>query len=123
MLNAKKVLFRHIGDIEPVGTSHGVGEKRVVAIREDVGYPITQMARTRLKAGDWVESHIHPTMDEHFFFLEGKCEITIDEVNTCICQAEDYLFIPANHAHALRLLADTLMITMGVETCSKSISD
>lgn len=35
----KSVVFKHIGDIEPVSTSHGVGDKRVIATQAEVGKP------------------------------------------------------------------------------------
>ena len=116
------MLLRHIAEIAPVSTSHGVGEKRVVATREDVGNSVTQIARTRLKAGEEVEAHVHHTMDEHFFFLEGECEVEIDGV-VSRCLAEDYLFIPAGHRHTISVRRDTKMITIRLETCSKSILD
>ena len=116
------MLLRHIAEIAPVSTSHGVGEKRVVATREEVGNTVTQIARTRLKAGEEVEAHVHPTMDEHFFFLEGECEVVIDgEVHRCL--GDDYLFIPAGHGHAISVKRDTKMITIGLETCLKNTSD
>lgn len=122
MPDGKDVLLRHIAEIVPVSTSHGVGEKRVVVTREEVGNTVTQLARTRLKAGEEVEAHVHLTMDEHFFFLEGECEVEIDGV-VSRCLAEDYLFIPAGHRHAISVKMDTIMITIGLETCSKNTSD
>lgn len=109
------MLLRHISTIAPVSTSHGVGEKQVVATREDVGNTVTQIARTRLKAGEEVEAHVHPTMDEHFFFLEGECEVEIEGKVRC-CKAEDYMFIPARHRHAISVKRDTKMITIGLAT-------
>lgn len=122
MPDEEEVLLRHIGGIIPASTSHGVGEKRVIAKREDVGYPIIQIARTLLTVGEKVEPHTHPTMDEHFFFLKGESEITIDETVRC-CKADDYLYIPAGHRHAIKVISNTEMITIGLETCSKSISE
>lgn len=122
MPDGKEVLLRHIAEIAPVSTSHGVGEKRVVATREDVGNTVTQIARTRLEAGEKVEAHVHLTMDEHFFFLEGECEVAMEgEVHRC--KAEDYLFIPAGHRHSIEVFSDTIMITIGLETCSKNFLD
>lgn len=122
MSDGKEELLKHIAEIAPVSTSHGVGEKRVVATRDDVGNTVTQIARTRLKAGEKVEAHAHPTMDEHFFFLGGECEVIIDGVVRS-CKAEDYLFIPAGNQHAFSVKMDTVMITIGLETCLKNISD
>lgn len=122
MPDGTEVLLRHIAKIAPVSTSHGVGEKRVIATREDVGNTVTQIARTRLKANEKVEAHVHLTMDEHFFFLEGECEVAVDGV-VRRCLAEDYLFVPAGHKHAISVKKDTIMITIGLETCSKNTSD
>ena len=114
MPKEKEVLLRHIVDIAPVSTSHGVGEKRVVATREEVGNTVTQIARTRLKAGEEVEAHVHPTMDEHFFFLEGECEVEIGR-KVRSCKAEDYLFIPSGSKHSIKVEKETIMITIGLE--------
>ena len=118
----REVLLRHICDIEPVATSHGVGEKRVIATQETVGKPVTQIARTKLFAGENVAEHVHPTMDEHFFFLSGECVVILDEVDK-VCKADDYLFVPAGCKHQIDVTKETIMITIGIETCSKSISD
>lgn len=69
------VVWKHIGKLEPIATSHGVGEKRVIVSQAEIGKPVTQIARTLLRAGERVEKHMHPTMDEHFFFLEGECTV------------------------------------------------
>lgn len=120
MLDKKDVLLRHILEIIPVPTSHGIGEKRVIATQVDTGKPITQIARTRLKVGEEVEAHVHQTMDEHFFILNGECEIITDNIRHH-CKADDYLYIPANCSHSIYVVTDTIMITIGIETCSKNI--
>ena len=122
MSDAQKVLWQHIGDILPVATSHGVGEKRVIAKGEDVGCGITQIARTALKAGESVELHTHPTMAEHFFFLSGLCDVMI-EGGCCSCKGGDYLFIPSGCCHQLDINEDTVLITIGIASCLKNISE
>ena len=122
MPEKRVALLRHIGDIETVSTSHGVGEKRVIATHETVGKPVTQIARTKLQEGEKVEDHVHPTMDEHFFFLSGQCVFTLDGINN-VCKSDDYLFVPAGCKHRIDVTKETVMITIGIETCSKSISD
>lgn len=122
MLKGKEVLLRHIADINPVITSHGVGEKRVIVTQAEVGKPYTQLARTVLHRGDHVERHSHPSMEEHFFFLEGECDVMIED--SCYsCKGGDYLFVPAAHSHEIEVVGDTIMITIGIETCLENILD
>ena len=118
----REALLRHISDIETVSTSHGVGEKRVIVTQGTIGKPVTQIARTKLQEGEKVEEHVHPTMDEHFFFLSGQCVFTLDGINK-VCKSDDYLFVPAGCKHRIDVTKETVMITIGIETCSKSISD
>lgn len=115
MPNQKEVVWKHIGEIEPIATSHGVGEKRVIASLADIGKPVTQIARTVLRVGDRVEKHVHPTMDEHFFFLEGECMVKMDECNFP-CKGGDYLFVPAKYFHEIEANKEITMITIGIET-------
>ena len=110
----KVVLHRHSAKIEFVPTSHGVGEKRIIATQVEVGKPITQIARTLLHAREQVTMHVHPTMDEHFFFIEGECGVSIDG-NNYNCVADDYLFIPAGCNHQIDVVKDTLLLTIGIE--------
>lgn len=118
MPNQKEVVWKHIGEIEPIATSHGVGEKRVIASQAEIGKPVTQIARTVLRAGERVEKHIHLTMDEHFFFLEGACLVKVDSCGYS-CKGGDYLFVPAIHAHELDVDKETTMITIGIEINEK----
>ena len=122
MPDKREALLRHICEIESVATSHGVGEKRVIATQDTVGKPVTQIARTKLLAGEKVEEHVHPTMNEHFFFLIGECVVTIDGIER-VCNSDDYLFVPAGCKHLIDVTKETIMITIGIETCSKNISD
>lgn len=110
----KKILKRNFNDTQSIKTSHGVGDKWVVGTRENVGSPITQIARTRLLSGEKIEAHVHPTMDEHYFLLAGECELTIDGVSY-LCHADDYLYIPAGSSHSFYVKKDVIMITIGIE--------
>ena len=115
MLNAEEILWLHINDIPTVTTSHGVGEKRVLATEENVGAGVTQIARTVLNAGEKVEVHTHQTMVEHFFFLSGKCEVMVNG-GLYPCTGGDYLFIPAGVCHGISVGETTTMITIGIKT-------
>ena len=45
-------MLKHLNDIEPVATSHGVGLKRVLLSKAETEAGLTQIAVTRLKAGE-----------------------------------------------------------------------
>ena len=79
MPKPNEFLLKHLMDVAPKSTSHGVGVKRVMATSNEVGTPITQIAHTLLRKGEVVEEHFHPTMDEHFFFLVSVM-LTIMEI-------------------------------------------
>lgn len=53
---------KKIIDIIPISTTHGIGEKRVLLNSQETSTPLTQIAVTRLKAGEAATEHLHPTM-------------------------------------------------------------
>lgn len=110
---SKTVVWKHIDDISPTTTSHGVGEKRVLTTQAEIGNPITQIAHTLLRVNEKVDLHKHPTMDEHFFFLDGECTITVEE-SKYLCKGGDYLYVPAGHEHEVLVIKDTTIITIGI---------
>ena len=115
MSEKKEVIWKHLGDIKPVVTSHRVGDKRVIASQVEIGKPVTQIAHIVLHAHEYVEKHIHPTMDEHFFILEGSCVVIIE--GCCYpCKGGDYLFVPTKRSHEINVKENTTMITIGIET-------
>lgn len=114
MVDMKLVVYKQIQGIEPIATSHGVGEKRVIATQTEVGKPVTQISRTVLHAKERVEKHVHLTMDEHFFFLEGCCTVLVEDC-VYLCKGGDYLLVPATFAHEVVVEEETTMITIGIE--------
>ena len=109
-----KVVWRHVGEISPIATSHGVGERRVIVSQAEIGRPVTQISRTILRYNEKVEKHVHPTMDEHFFFLDGECIVNVGECKY-LCKGGDYLYVPANYNHEIKVNEETIMITVGIE--------
>ena len=111
----KDVIIRHLSDIASVSTMHGNGAKRVLVSNNETETLITQVAITELKAGENVEPHFHPTMEEDFIFLEGECEATVDG-NVCRCNAGTFLKVPAKTEHSLCPATNIKMITIGIAT-------
>ena len=109
------VIIRNLCDIVPVSTMHGNGEKRVLIANNETSTLITQVAITELKKGENVEEHSHPTMEEHFIFLEGECTAVIDG-NKEACKAGTFLKVPAKAIHSLQPITDIRMITIGIAT-------
>lgn len=114
-MTEKEYLIRTLGDIVPVHTMHGNGEKRVLIANNETTTLITQVAMTVLKKGENVEEHSHPTMEEHFIFLEGECTAVIDGCKE-ICKDGTFLKVPAKTTHSLQPNTDIRMITIGIAT-------
>ena len=73
----------------------------------------TQIAITELHKGDFVDIHVHPTMDEHYYFMEGEgFMMIVDE--KYICKAGTYLLIPAGYRHSLQACSVIKFMTIGV---------
>ncbi len=103
---------KKIIDIIPISTTHGVGEKRVLLNSQETSTPLTQIAVTRLKAGEMAKEHLHPTMEEFFLFQKGDAIITVGE-EQITCSSGDFISIPANTLHALKAITDIEIITIG----------
>ena len=103
---------KKIIDIIPISTTHGVGEKRVLLNSQETSTPLTQIAVTRLKAGEMAKEHLHPTMEEFFLFQKGDAIMTVGE-EQITCSSGDFISIPANTLHALKAITDIEIITIG----------
>lgn len=106
------MMLKHLNEIEPVATSHGVGLKRVLLSKAETETGLTQIAVTKLKAGEVADEHVHETMEEEFFFISGVTEVEIDG-KTVVCHAGDFLKVSHGVRHRLRAVEDTEMMTIG----------
>ena len=81
-------------------TSHGVGEKYVFLKKEDILSKLTQAAIGILTKEDEIDFHLHPTMEEFYFFLEGNASFIIENeyIN---CEQNTFVFVPSNTRHKL----------------------
>lgn len=98
-LNLK--LFQSLNDIKPVSTAHQSGEKYVFLAQHETGTALTQFAFGKLMPGEEVETHLHPTMEECFYFISGEGEYMIDSILYNIKPAS-FVRIPANTLHSLK---------------------
>ena len=103
---------KKIIDIIPISTTHNVGEKRVLLNSQETSTPLTQIAVTRLKAGEMAKEHLHPTMEEFFLFQKGDAIMTVGK-EQITCSSGDFISIPANTPHSLKAITDIEIITIG----------
>lgn len=57
-----ETIKKNIKELPIITTTHGVGEKRVLLNSQETSTPLTQIAVTRLKAGEMAKEHLHPTI-------------------------------------------------------------
>jgi quercetin dioxygenase-like cupin family protein len=106
-------MFKRSFSAIPVTTTrHKVGEKRVLLAGNETDTSITQIAHTSLKAGENVEMHTHPDMEEYFYFLRGEVIVVVND-EKIPCQAGDFIQLCVGEAHALEVVEDTEIITIG----------
>jgi quercetin dioxygenase-like cupin family protein len=93
--------MKQLSELEPLNTAHGVGQKFVFLKGSDTATAVTQVAYGTLEPGEEVELHVHPTMEEYFYFVEGTATYTIGD-QLYPCTAGTFIRIPANTLHGLR---------------------
>lgn len=107
---------KSIKKLSVITTTHNIGEKRVLLNGQETSTPLTQIAITRLKAGEVVEEHLHPTMEEFFLFQKGEATITAGK-ERITCSSGDFISIPTNTLHSLKAITDIEVITIGCAVC------
>lgn len=90
----------HLDDISEILTAHNSGTKKVLLSSEESGNAITQIAIGKLEPGEVVESHLHKTMTEYFYFTEGFGQYLIDG-QTHELRKGSFVIIPEKTEHSL----------------------
>lgn len=99
-------LLKNLADLDGRPTAHGSGVKKVFRSNGEMPSNLTQVAFGSFNKGEKCEEHIHPTMDEYFFFLRGEGVYTIAEKDYEL-KANIFLEIPAGAPHSLKATSDT----------------
>lgn len=102
---------KNIKELPIITTTHGVGQKRILLNSQETSN-FTQIAVTRLKAGEMAKEHLHPTMEEFFLFQKGDAIMTVGK-KQIMCSSGDFISIPANTLHSLKATTDIEIITIG----------
>lgn len=100
MYQQKPDLLKKLSDIVAEPTAHGSGEKFVFRKNEDMPNASTQVAFGHFRLGEVCEEHVHPTMFEYFFFIEGEGTYIIEEEEYHL-KPNSFLEIPAGVKHSL----------------------
>jgi len=98
-------VFERLSNIKPVVTAHGTGEKRVFLNSSDTPTSLTQFAYGRFRPGETCEEHVHPTMEECFYFIKGVGTYTVDDKKYPLTPGA-FLRIPAGVPHRLEATGD-----------------
>lgn len=112
MIDAK-VVVKRFSELLEVPTAHNIGHKKVLVSSSETDTPITQIAYTSLDSEDFVEAHIHPTMDEHFVVLTGSCKFLCDEDSFTV-EKDSYVYVPAGVKHSIKVINKVILLTIGV---------
>lgn len=105
-------MIRHLEDIVPVATSHGVGLKRILLASNESECSLTQIAVTDLKAGEVAVAHVHPDMQEGFYILDGVLNVELDGV-TNRCRKDDFVYVQRCTSHEMSAVTDARIMTIG----------
>lgn len=106
-------MLKHLYQIVPRPTSHGVGLKRVLLSGDETETAVTQIAVTRLVGGDMATVHRHESMEEYFFFLKGEAVVCVDGCEL-LCREGDFLQVECGLSHSVMAKSEVEMLTMGV---------
>ena len=109
----RRFVCRKLSDITTTVTSHNIGLKQVLLAKNETSSAITQIAVTTLRGGEFVEEHVHETMDEHFIFQSGRGWMFVDG-EQIKCTDGVFLLIPAGTPHSMRSDEDLRFVTIGV---------
>lgn len=93
-------IFEYLENLEGESTAHLSGLKRVFLRNDDVDSQLTQFAYGTFLPGEVCERHLHPTMEELFYFISGEGVYTVGEDPISIREGT-FLRIPAGVYHEL----------------------
>lgn len=89
-----------LSNLVPEHTAHGSGTKFVFRANSELNNSCTQIAYGEFYPGECCELHLHETMYEYFYFLEGTGIYEINGKEYAI-EPETFLEIPPNYEHRL----------------------
>lgn len=108
-----EVVCKNLNSLEVESTSHAIGLKRILLKDSECESMLTQAAIGYLLKGDVIGNHVHPTMEEYYFFTKGKAKLTIDNAEY-FCKKDTFIKIPKNSMHSLMAITKIEFIYWGI---------
>jgi len=99
-LKSKPKPSMRLSDLKPEPTAHGSGTKYVFRQNGEMPHSSTQVAFGEFRNGEVCEEHVHPTMYEYFYFIEGRGTYIVGD-ETIDLHAGTFLEIPSGVPHSL----------------------
>ncbi|MDX2045163.1 MAG: cupin domain-containing protein [Chitinophagaceae bacterium] len=81
-------------------TAHMQGKKFVFLKNEETNTALTQFAYGELLPGEVIAEHLHPSMEEYFYFLGGRGNYKVGKENYAV-ETGSFVRIPAGTIHEL----------------------
>lgn len=106
-------ILRILSEVVAQATAHSVGMKQVLLANDETTSAVTQIAKSKLNAGDKVDEHIHPTMDEHYLCFSGSGILWVDGKEIAFTK-DTYVLVKAGSKHHLDALTDISFLTIGI---------
>ncbi|MEO6915391.1 MAG: cupin domain-containing protein [Chitinophagaceae bacterium] len=100
-------------DLVFTATAHACGMKKTLFTHNDTLSNLTQFAFGKLRSGESIPAHIHPTMEEFFFFLKGKGTYVISDTLVELTPGIA-VRIPAGSAHTMHADEDLEFVYFGI---------
>ena len=111
----KNNLFSNLDSLKLQSTSHSIGEKFIFFGENELQSPLTQIAMGKLKAQEEVPFHLHESMEEVFFILNGEGIFSIGDQHFNISK-NCCIRVPCGFSHSIKAETDLQFYYFGVAT-------
>ncbi|HWB26796.1 MAG TPA: NAD-dependent epimerase/dehydratase family protein [Chitinophagaceae bacterium] len=114
---AEEKILQHLNTMQAQVTAHGQGKKYVFLANNESTTALTQFAYGEFLPGENCAEHLHPTMEECFYFIKGSGIYIIDGIEFTITPGS-FLRIPPGKLHSLMATGDKKLefVYFGVAT-------
>lgn len=113
MLSSKVSLIKPLETLAKINLNHKDGQKRVFLQKGETPTSLTQVAFAYIQAGSEIETHIHPTMEEHFYIVKGDGTFVLDNQYFQFT-SQTFIRVPANTFHSIVAKTELEFIYWGI---------